>query len=61
MWPPLVADSTNALLDGGIKRAADWGYPQDGPWTVTLRVPEGSREVHKPAAGTYQIGKLIAA
>src|SRR5690606_27632466 len=39
--PPVVAKPD--LYTAAAERAAFWGYPAAGPWTVSLRLPGGER------------------
>lgn len=56
---PFVPHDQRAIIRAANDRARYWGYPANGPWTVTITTPRGSLEVHKPADGDHQFGALI--
>ena len=56
---PIVAQSANDsdIIAAANERAAFWKYPLAGPWTVSVALPGGSREVtvNRQVDGRYNI------
>ena len=56
---PIVALSANDsdIIDAANERAVFWKYPIGGPWTVSVALPGGNREVtvNRQVDGQYNI------